>query len=346
MNRDMQKELQQLMEKTRNGLSVLDAYYYLASLMEAEGLRNDPTAISILNSIKSPSANIVTVNRAINLISQRAIKASLNRKRSIVKQNNPDIIPLGKDEENTEWGIVVKNLPRHVLIVGGTGSGKTHLLLLLMRGLIHRKDQDSRFGNVWAFDFKKELRRLSMLENDVSVLMWDSFKFNPFRNPPGVKLSNWIQIIYDMIAQVFDLKLSSKFLLINYTHHLLQEYKTEQSGNYPSMLDLHELLKAKSIDRTLPAGEKEKILTCLNKTEAIVNRIGSIIDCSEGYCIEDMLEQNIIFEFDGLSTDMQKFLVSSILLYVFHHYLASDLRGKLNLAVIIDECKFIFGKGV
>jgi hypothetical protein len=65
---------------------------------------------------------------------------------------------------------------------------------------------------------------------------------------------------------------------------------------------------------------------------------GTIFDCSEGYDIEQLLTKNVVFEFDGLGTDVQNFLMEMLIAYVYEYRLAHNQRGgKLRHVFFLDE---------
>jgi len=81
----------------------------------------------------------------------------------------------------------------------------------------------------------------------------------------------------------------------------------------------------------------------LNRLEAMNLVAGTVFDCSQGYAPEDLLERNVIFEFDGLSRDVQNFLMEILFAYVYEYRLAQNQRGQgLNHVFFLDEGKRVF----
>jgi len=61
------------------------------------------------------------------------------------------------------------------------------------------------------------------------------------------------------------------------------------------------------------------------------------------YPIEELLDRSVIFEFDGLSRDLQNFLMETLFAYVFESRLAKNQRDSgLNHVFFLDEGKRVF----
>jgi hypothetical protein len=339
MNNNIRDEIDKFAEKLKNGIAKLDAYYYLRSVIEAVGLTNDPTSLRILNSIKSPSTNMTSITRAINLISDRVMRIGVGRKGSSSDlQERQDIIRLGTNMEGKVWGIPFESLPRHILMAGNTGSGKTHTLIVLIRELIKRT-------KVWVVDFKKDARKIISIENNIPVLMWRYLKLNPLVNPRSVALVKWMPTICELIVQSFDIGIGGKFMLKKYMEQIYAKYNPEKTGIYPSLIDLYDMMRASYEDKSVPQSEREKLSRCLDKLSG-VTEVWSLLGYSRGYCIDDLLHENMIIELDGLTTEVQRFIAGYLFCFAFNHFLESENNEKVSLTIVCDEAKFIFGKGL
>jgi DNA-binding MarR family transcriptional regulator len=70
---------------------------------------------------------------------------------------------------------------------------------------------------------------------------------------------------------------------------------------------------------------------------------GTVFDCSVGYSVEELLDQNVVFEFDGLSRDVQNFLMEILFAYVYEYRLAQNHRDEgLSHLFFLDEGKRVF----
>jgi DNA-binding PadR family transcriptional regulator len=83
--------------------------------------------------------------------------------------------------------------------------------------------------------------------------------------------------------------------------------------------------------------------TLLNRLEAMNLVAGTVFDCSQGYSIQKLLQRDVVFEFDGLSRDVQNFLMEILFAYVFEYRLAQNHRDEgLNHVFFLDEGKRVF----
>jgi hypothetical protein len=75
-----------------------------------------------------------------------------------------------------------------------------------------------------------------------------------------------------------------------------------------------------------------------------MNRVaGDIFACRAGYRVPDLLERNVVFEFDGLRTDLQDFLMELLFAAVYEYRLANTHRdGDLRHVFFLDEGKRVF----
>jgi DNA-binding MarR family transcriptional regulator len=83
--------------------------------------------------------------------------------------------------------------------------------------------------------------------------------------------------------------------------------------------------------------------TLLNRLESMNLVAGTVFDCSQGYSIEELLEEDVVFEFDGLSRDVQNFLMEILFAYVYEYRVSqNDRNSGLNHLFFLDEGKRVF----
>jgi hypothetical protein len=76
----------------------------------------------------------------------------------------------------------------------------------------------------------------------------------------------------------------------------------------------------------------------LNKLDPICRRIPDVVGVSQGFCIKVLLGHDIVIELDGLSLDLQKFIVTCLRAQAFHYYLSNNMSdGRLRTVVFVDE---------
>jgi len=240
---------------------------------------------------------------------------------------------------NVKLGVTFRNLPlylseedlaKHLLAVGQSGAGKTTLFYSLM---------DELEKPFWAFDLKQDYRHL----DDALVLPWTELRFNPLKPPEGVSPRRWAQVFAEVFGHATALLSGSKNYLMKKIVELYQLYGLFQrvSEPYPSLHELELLVKSEGINYVRKQADYRD--TLLNRIEAMNLVAGTVFDCSQGYSIPELLERDVVFEFDGLSRDVQNFLMEILFAYVYEYRLAKNQRDSgLNHVFFLDEGKRVF----
>ena len=242
-------------------------------------------------------------------------------------------IGLGETFQTRPFQLSENDLTKHFLAVGQSGSGKTTLFYNLSEQLEIP---------VWFFDLKQDYRHLAH-ENDFLVLPWTELRFNPLQLPPGVPPRRWAQVFSEIFGHATALLSGSKNYLMKSLINLYQLYRLfEEAGEpYPSLHELETFVEAEKVNYVRKTSNYRD--TLLNRLEAMNLVAGTVFDCSQGYPIEELLQRNVVFEFDGLSRDVQNFLTEILFAYVYEYRLAENQRDQgLNHVFFLDEGKRIF----
>ena len=242
-------------------------------------------------------------------------------------------VVLGETFQGQAFSLSESSLSKHLLAVGQSGSGKTTLFYNLY----------SRVGRpFWFFDLKQDYRHLLNRE-ELLVLPWSKFRFNPLRPPEGVSPRRWAQVLSEIFGHSTALLSGSKNYLLKKLIELYKLYGLfdEVSGPYPSLHELEVLVRKDKLNYARASADYRDRL--LNRLEAMNLVGGSVFDCSQGYRVEDLLERDVVFEFDGLSRDLQNFLMEALFAYVYEYRLAQGHREKdLRHLFVLDEGKRVF----
>lgn len=225
-------------------------------------------------------------------------------------------------------------MTKHLLAVGQSGTGKTTLFYNLMDEI------DSPF---WSFDLKRDYRHLVQHRDDLLVLPWTELRFNPLRPPQGVSPRRWAQVFSEIFGHATALLSGSKNHLLKQVFELYRLYNLFDwvSEPYPSLHELEDLIKMEKINFVRTSSDYRDRL--LNRLEALNLAAGTVFDCSQGHGVEELLQRNVVFEFDGLSRDVQNFLMEILFAYVFEYRLAQNQRGdRLRHVFFLDEGKRVF----
>lgn len=242
-------------------------------------------------------------------------------------------VDLGRSFDSYFFQLPNEDLAKHLLAVGQSGSGKTTLFYSLYEEL---------GCPVWFFDLKQDYRHLSQ-EHDLLVLPWTSLKYNPLKPPVGVTPRRWAQVFSEIFGHSTALLSGSKNYLLKKVIELYRLYGLFDclDGPYPSLHELQLLIEKDGINYVRTASNYRDRL--LNRLEALNLVAGTVFDCSTGYSLDELLEKDVVFEFDGLSRDVQNFLMEILFASVYEYRLGSGQRGdRLRHVFVLDEGKQVF----
>ncbi|MDG5761345.1 hypothetical protein QA600_18605 [Natronococcus sp. A-GB1] len=220
------------------------------------------------------------------------------------------------------------------MAIGQTGAGKTTLFYNVM---------DQLSVPYWVFDLKQDYRHLCQQDNELLVVPWTELKWNPLEPPPGVSLRRWAQVFSEMLGHATALLSGSKNYLMRQMIELYRAYGLfdRRKPPYPSLHELQQFIETDKINYVRKTANYRD--TVLNRLEAMTLTAGTIFDCSEGYPVEELLKQNVVFEFDGLGTDLQNFLMETLFAAVYEYRVAQNQRGgSLRHVFFLDEGKQVF----
>lgn len=239
---------------------------------------------------------------------------------------------------NSPFWYPIRDLTKHLLVLGKPGSGKTNLNYLIAWQTINR-------ASLWIFDRKQDYRHLVRLFPD-KILVFDLLKkqfiFNPLSVPPGVHPKKWLEIFSDVFCRSNSLLDGSLGLLIIELDKLYQRYGVYNGGqNYPSFFDLLQRLKNLPLNpRSRTEGYRESLV---NRVGAYLSTNPDLYNCSTGYPLEELLNRNIVFELHGMLDQQARFWINIMLYWLFCYRIEKKERGnELKNLVIFDEAKSVF----
>ena len=243
-------------------------------------------------------------------------------------------ISLGVTITDSTYELRQEDLTQHLLVIGQSGAGKTTLFYNLM---------DQLTVPYWAFDLKQDYRHLLNIDDDLLVMPWSKFRYNPLEPPEGVPPRRWAQVFSDILGHTTALLSGSKNYLMAKLIELYRMYDLFDAVKppYPSLHELQTLMERDKINYVRKTANYRD--TVVNRLTAMNLTAGTIFDCSESYPIEALLNRNVVFEFDGLGTDLQNFLMEILFAYVYEYRLAQNQRGgDLRHVFFLDEGKQVF----
>ncbi len=241
------------------------------------------------------------------------------------------------------FGILLKELVKHLLICGSSGAGKSNFLRVMQIEL-------NRLGIPFLiFDTAKlGSRFLKHHMKDLIILRWDKeFFFNPLQPPSGVKLKEWLMVFSEITTEIFGLRTASKLFLTEFVQNrLFQNQETSESSGFPTMHDLNRKLE-KRLKEKIPINERGYINGIHSKIKAVCITLEEMINVHEGIPIEDILKYPVCIELVGIkSSEIQYWIISLIMAAIASYREAQPMSfGSLRHVFFLDEAAHIVGKG-
>jgi hypothetical protein len=219
----------------------------------------------------------------------------------------PGAIPIGRAigaGPGTWCWLSEFDLTRHVGCFAPSGGGKSFWVK-------HMAIQFVRRGiPFWLIDQAREHgRHLASLLGPDNVLVMDiaDFRRNPFEVLP-------VERPIDAITRIrrlhWDLHLMDGS--INLLDQVLKELYEERAGDdYPTFSDYHRKLTTLSFRAgSRYAGYLESLL---NRATGILNHLGPIYDCVQGFDLTQLMRISMVLEMRGLDSDAARFFVDDLL---------------------------------
>lgn len=244
--------------------------------------------------------------------------------------------------ENRPYLYNIDSANQHILIIGGTGTGKTNLIYsIALQSMLHQIP-------VMIFDREKQdfrhLRRFKSAK-DTIVAKAKDLPINFLQPPTGVVPQHWLVDFVTIFTKYNELLSGSESFLLAQTRHLYHDYGIfDGKTTYPTIHDLYQKIQSVPVKgNTRTSRFKE---TILNRLESYLALNGPASEFSKGVPAEWIAGKNIVIELSGLTERMSRFYVAMILQSLFKYRLASGMRGNtLRNLVIADECKYLTPPG-
>ena len=226
-------------------------------------------------------------------------------------------------------------LKEHVLVAGRSGSGKTNLTFVLMQGAM------AQGIKVLALDWKRAYRDLLRLRSDLRVYTIgrdiSPFRFNPLIPPPGCEPHVWIKLIVDVVASAYLGGEGVISLLVAGLDQLYRELGIFDGTpkRWPTVQDLLAWLRTRKLRgrAAMWQASAERILLAMTYGE-----FGSVLRTGDNSHVPGLLNQNVVFEMDGLSSNSDRTLFSEALtLYLYRYRLAEGPKARLTNLIVLEE---------
>jgi len=242
------------------------------------------------------------------------------------------------------FGLTPQELVQHALVVGRSGAGKTTLITRMIKQVLSLDRTMTPAPRIMIFDIKRDYGILAVHYPEVwkFTVPGPDFRWNPLE-PPINDWKKWGGIFASVTANScgFYGGASTENLLYRSVLELYLRYNVER-GTYPCLLDLRDYLNWMRITKKVERYSEEFnwFVRVKNRVESLCNSFGDTVECSSGYPLPDLLDNDIIFEIDGLKPDAQAFFTEMFINMVIRHRMErEESGGVLRNLVVLDEGK-------
>jgi hypothetical protein len=276
------------------------------------------------------------------LIVNESGKASRTYADNVVDGGDILIGTLKSSSHGDTIGISLKDLTRHMLVVGTPGSGKTTFSV----SLLDRLWKEHGIPFLVIEPAKNEYRALVQSIPDLQVFtpgknFISPFMFNPFVPPKNVKLETYKSTLKTAFAAAVSMSTPLDKIFEEAVNNCYSDFRwldTYTSDDKGQIFNISDFIKC--FDQTFEAigytGEAKNI------GRAGLVRLQSLVNLFDNYYsipIEDLLTKPTVIELAAIENSDQKALIISLLLLSILAYVNSNYigEGSLRNVILLEE---------
>lgn len=261
---------------------------------------------------------------------------------NIINAGDIEIGTLKSSSRGDKIGISLKDLAKHMLVVGTPGSGKTTFSV----SLLDRLWKDHHIPFLVIEPAKNEYRALVQSIPDLQVFtpgknFISPFVYNPFVPPKNVKLETYKSTLKTAFAagvsmttpldKIFEEAINNSYSDFRW----LDTYTSDDKGRIFNITDFVKCFQ-ETFDAIGYTGDAKNI------GRAGVVRLNSLVNLFDNYYsipIEDLLSKPTIIELAAIENSDQKALIISLLLLSILAYVNSNYVGEggLRNVILLEE---------
>ncbi|MCR5735395.1 MAG: DUF87 domain-containing protein, partial [Lachnospiraceae bacterium] len=269
-----------------------------------------------------------------------------------------DGLYLGKDNSGYDVYFPLRLLPKHALIAGVPGSGKTYSMLHLSSQLAGK---ENRIPILVIEPAKKEYRALAKNEDLPDLIVFSpgsagSFplRINPFEFPLGYKLSEHMTNLFQVFDGAFDLVPPLPIFLQDgieevYRDHGWHSYEVNiGKRSYPTVLELFDKIEAILESKGYDTEIKNNLITCLQtRIGSLTKReLGDVFNVSESTVRPDeWMRIACVIELEALGRYAGNFLTLLLLTLIRENLRQNPLfdESRPRHVIFLEEAHNIIG---
>lgn len=281
-------------------------------------------------------------NIAAGLIVNESGKISKTYSSSIINGGDIEVGKLKSSSQNDSIGFFLKDLTKHMLVVGTPGSGKTTFSV----SLLDRLWKDHEIPFLVIEPAKNEYRALVQSIPDLQVFtpgknFISPFVFNPFVPPKNVKLETYKSTLKTAFAAAVSMSTPLDKIFEEAVNNCYSDFRwldTYTSDDKGQIFNITDFIKC--FEETFEAigytGDAKNI------GRAGLVRLQSLVNLFDNYFsipIEDLLTKPTVIELAAIENSDQKALIISLLLLSILAYVNSNYvgEGRLRNVILLEE---------
>jgi DNA helicase HerA-like ATPase len=276
------------------------------------------------------------------LVVNESGKASRTYADNVVSGGDITIGTLKSSSQGATIGISLRDLTKHMLIVGTPGSGKTTFSV----SLLDRLWKEHRIPFLVIEPAKNEYRALVQSIPDLQIFtpgknFISPFVFNPFVPPKNVKLESYKSTLKTAFAAAVSMSTPLDKIFEEAVNNCYSDFRwldTYTSDNKGQIFNIADFIKCfeETFESIGYTGDAKNI------GRAGVVRLQSLVNLFDNYFsipIEDLLTKPTVIELAAIENSDQKALIISLLLlsilaYVNNNYVG---EGGLRNVILLEE---------
>ena len=230
---------------------------------------------------------------------------------------------LGRDE--VVFRLRLNDVPKHILAMGTSGSGKTNFGLVLAEQAYLNGVRSIRISDPKADEFEVLAKKYP----DFLMLRWNDLRFNLLTPPPNVPRNEWNQTITGHMAERFKFWVGAESLTLKLMLKV-SGWKSE-----PVITDMLRALKGEN-----PRFRQKDFMimaTVGSRLELMLNTLGNVIT-TESTMLEELSSRKYILSSTGMMSETESWLLEFMLIWEFMYRVFNPDKRELTLH-LYDECQ-------